>query len=128
MRTHVDVRRELQAPAEVAWGLLIDTRSWPAWGPSVRAVETEPPVLSAAGQRGRLRGPLGPWIGFEITSFAPGRRWTWKVASVPATGHRVDPLDAHRCEVVFEVPVFALPYATVCHLALRRIASLAEDP
>jgi hypothetical protein len=51
------------------------------------------------------------------------RRWTWTVARLPATGHRVDALDG-QCRVTFEVPVFAAGYVPVCRRALDRIARL----
>ena len=127
MRSHLDVSRDLAASPAAAWGVLTDTRSWPAWGPSVAEVRTEPPVLAAVGQRGQLRGPVGPWVPFEITGFDPGSRWTWRVAGIAATGHRVEPRP-DGCRVVFEVPRLAAPYAAVCRVALRRIAALVEDP
>ena len=127
MHRHLDVARDLDAPPAAAWGVLVDTRSWPAWGPSVREVRCDPPVLRVAGQRGSLRGPVGPWVPFTITELEPGHRWSWRVAGVGATGHRVEPT-ATGCRVVFEVPRLAAPYALVCRLALARIAELVEDP
>jgi hypothetical protein len=32
------VSLDVAAPANFVWRLLIDTREWPLWGPSVRAV------------------------------------------------------------------------------------------
>lgn len=119
--------RELTAPPAAAWGVFVDTRSWPAWGPSVRAVRCDPPVLWHVGQRGHLRGPAGPWVPFEITAFDEGHRWAWRVAGLPATGHRVEPT-ANGCRVVFEVPRLVAPYAAVCRVALDRIADLVEEP
>jgi hypothetical protein len=52
------------------------------------------------------------------------KRWTWRVARVPATGHRVDPL-GDRCRVSFEVPLVAAGYVPVCRRALDNVASLA---
>lgn len=124
MRT-VDVSRELAASPAAAWDVLVDTRAWSSWGPSVRDVTCDPPVLHRAGQRGRLRGPVGPWIPFEVTALDPGRSWSWRVAGIPATGHRVEPTRT-GCRVVFEVPVVTLPYAAVCRVALARIAALVE--
>jgi hypothetical protein len=61
-----------------------------------------------------------------VTHFDPGHRWVWRVAGIPATGHRVEPVAA-GCRVVFEVPLPALGYAAVCRIALGRIARLVED-
>jgi hypothetical protein len=66
-------------------------------------------------------------VPFEVTSFdAEARRWTWRVARIPATGHRVEELGAARSRVGFEIPLLAAGYAAVCRSALSRIARLAE--
>jgi len=116
------VSRRLDAPAGDAWDLLIDTTRWPEWGPSVRAVDA-PTRYIEAGTRGRVRTVGGFRLPFEITSCAD-RRWTWRVARVPATGHRVEDLGTRSCRVVFEVPRLAAGYAPVCERALDRIAAL----
>jgi hypothetical protein len=85
------VDRIIEAPAGVAWRILIDTREWPIWGPSVRAVEA-PAQLIGPGMRGRIQTPLGLWLPFEVTRWEPGHAWSWRVAGVDATGHRVTPL------------------------------------
>jgi hypothetical protein len=65
---------------------------------------------------------------FAISTFEPGARWSWRVAGVPATGHRVEPT-SDGCRIVFEVPIVAAPYAAVCRVALRRLARLlATEP
>lgn len=122
----MDVATVIEAPAEKVWCLLIDTRSWIEWGPSVAEVDCRERFLRH-GLRGRLRSPFGLWVPFEITEFDPPRRWSWQVAGIPATGHRVEPLGANRCRLVFEVPAIALPYAAVCRVAGRRLASLVAD-
>lgn len=118
------VGRDVAAPAERVWSLLTDTTRWPEWGPSVTDVESTDRVIRA-GTTGRVRTPVGVWVPFEVTA-CTRHYWTWRVARVPATGHRVDPLDAGRCRVSFEVPLFAVPYLPVCRAALDRIAALVE--
>lgn len=120
----LEVKRDIDAPADVVWELFTDTAAWPLWGPTVRAVRA-PARHIAAGMRGRVITPLGVALPFEITAFSEGRSWRWRVAGVFATGHRVVPLSADRCRAVFEVPSYAAPYALVCRRALRRIARLA---
>ncbi|MFB1490805.1 MULTISPECIES: hypothetical protein [unclassified Thiocapsa] len=56
------VDRIIEAPAGVAWRILTDTREWPIWGPSVRAVEA-PADLIGPGMRGRIQTPVGLWKG-----------------------------------------------------------------
>jgi uncharacterized protein YndB with AHSA1/START domain len=118
----VDVAREIAAAPADAWRLLTDTRTWPAWGPSVADVDCDPPQLEL-GLRGRVRTAVGVWLPFVVTTLEPGHRWSWRVAGIPATGHRVEPT-ASGCRVVFEVPLAAIAYVPVCQLALRRIERL----
>jgi hypothetical protein len=118
------VRREVDAPAEVLWGLLVDPERWPSWGPSVRSAELVGPPLGL-GSRGAVTTVGGLRLPFEITAFELGQRWTWKVAGLPATGHTVEVLAPDRCRVGFSVPVAAAPYLLVCRVALSRLARLA---
>ena len=76
------------------------------------------------GSEGSVQTPLGFWLPFLITEFVPGAYWAWKVASIRATGHGVRPLGAGRCELIFELPVLAAPYALICRVAANRIARL----
>jgi hypothetical protein len=117
------VARTVAAPAEAAWSLLCDTARWPAWGPSVAAVEADRRHVEA-GMAGRVR-VLGVWVPFRIDT-CDDYRWTWRVAGVPATGHVVRPVDADRCQVGFEVPLAAAAYLPVCRRGLCRIARLLE--
>jgi hypothetical protein len=118
------VSREIEAPAETVWTLLTDTRWWPVWGPSVGAVEVDGDDRTIReGSTGRVR-VAGTWVPFRIDR-CRDHRWTWRVAGVPATGHRVAPLDG-RSRAAFEVPLLAAPYAAVCARALGTIARLAE--
>jgi len=121
------VARDTDTPRAAAWDVLTDTRRWPEWGPSVRAVECDRRRITA-GTTGRVRLPGGLWLPFEITD-CEEYRWTWRVARVPATGHRVDPPQGRAgCRVVFELPVPAAGYVPVCARALDRIdALLAEE-
>jgi hypothetical protein len=134
----LEVSRRVAAPREACWELLTDTERWPAWGPSVRAVESPSRVIEP-GTRGRVRVPGGLWVPFRVTD-CEAYRWSWRVGRpggeprLPATGHRVDPDPApgggegrgRGCLVVFEVPPAAAPYALVCRRALRRIERLAR--
>jgi len=118
-------QRDIDAPASVAWRLLVDTGEWPRWGPSVRAVEAPSRVIGPD-MRGRVKTATGLWLPFEITHWEPERAWTWRVAGVPAAGHRVEPLGPQRCRVSFLIPRWAPFYRPVCRSALRRIAALAK--
>jgi len=119
------VSRGIAASAEEVWALLTDTGKWPEWGPSITGVE--PSAASgglAPGSRGKVRTILGVALPYTVTAFEPGRSWSWSVAGIPATGHRVLPQDG-GCLVTFTVPWWAPAYLPVCALALRRIERLA---
>ena len=138
----VEVAREVDAPADALWPLLRDTTRWPEWGPSVRAVDCDVRYVER-GTTGRVQldAPGGPWARFRVTTCAD-YRWTWSVSppltdafrnvlslapTVPATGHRVEPLDEERCRVVFEVPPLGAGYAVVCRRALATLERLAHE-
>ena len=118
------VSRAIDAPPDVVWSLLTDTQRWPEWGPSIVGVASEDRFIQA-GTRGHVRTIGGLELSFRITECAD-RRWTWRVARVPATGHRVEPLGA-GCRVAFEIPPLAAPYALVFRRALATIDQLARD-
>jgi uncharacterized protein YndB with AHSA1/START domain len=122
----MDITRVIAAPASTLWTLLAQPRHWPKWGPSVRDVECSDDEIRP-GTHGRVRTPMGPWLPFTITAVEPGRTWHWRVAGLAATGHRIEPVDANRTRVVFEIPAWGLPYAVVCRAALRNLARIAND-
>jgi hypothetical protein len=116
----------INAPATAAWELLIDTRRWPEWGPSVARVDCDDRCIGM-GTVGRVQTAFGLWLSFQITQFIDGQYWHWKVAGLPATGHRVESIGPSLCKVVFEVPVLAAPYLIICRLAAQRIKSILEE-
>ena len=120
----LEVTATINAPATVAWRLLTDTHAWPQWGPSVRTVEA-PTRFITAGLRGRVQTTLGPWLPFEITNWEEGKAWSWTVAGIPATGHRVIPVTETSSRVAFTIPRWAPFYVPVCRAALRAIGRLA---
>lgn len=115
------VSRVIDARPDRVWDLLVDTRQWPAWGLSITDVRSTDRRIRE-GTTGQVRTVGGLWIPFVVTSCVE-YRWTWRIAGIPATGHRVKPLDG-RCRAVFEVPLLATPYAVVCRLALRNLDAL----
>ena len=117
---------EIRAPAASAWELLIDTRRWPEWGPSVARVDCADRCIGP-GTVGRVRTAFGLWISFQITEFTVGQYWRWRVAGIPATGHRVVSIGPNLCRVLFEVPVLAAPYLIICKLGARRMKEILEE-
>jgi hypothetical protein len=118
------VRHDVDVPADVVWDVLIDTEVWPDWGPSVSAVDCERRYIEA-GTTGRVRIADAVWLPFEVTS-CESYRWTWDVAKIAATGHRVEP-GPDGTVVAFEIPPLAAGYVPVCARAAARIAELAAE-
>lgn len=122
----MQVRLVISASQQLVWNILVDTRQWPVWGPSVRAVKS-PRRYIDAGLKGRLQTIFGFWVPFEITDFEPLIFWNWKVAGIPATGHRLTKIDENHCELIFEVPIAAYPYGLICRQAAQHIGRLAQN-
>jgi uncharacterized protein YndB with AHSA1/START domain len=117
-----EVADEIDAPAERLWELLTDTERWPEWGPWVEDVESDDRWIRT-GTTGTVETAVGVRVPFEVTSCV-NFRWTWEIAGVPATGHRVEPLNGHS-RVVFEVPLFGAGSSPLCGIALRNLAEVA---
>ena len=111
------------APSAV-WQLLVGLDAWPKWGPTIRGGRLdEPHTELALHATGMVQTSLLVSVPFEVTEFEPGRSWAWKVAGVPATRHRVEPMrDGTRASM--DVPLWAAPYVTICSIALRRIDAM----
>nr|WP_152418356.1 SRPBCC family protein [Halorubrum aidingense] len=123
--TTLAVGRDVAVAPAVAAAALRDTRAWPEWSPAIDAVASDDRFVET-GTTGRVRVG-GAWVSFRVTG-ATDRRWDWRVAGIPATGHRVDRYagDPDRCRVVVEVPIVAAAYVPVCRRALDRFAALVE--
>ena len=112
--------------AEDAWRLLIDTRQWPRWGPSVVRVSC-PHRCIGPDSSGRIKTSLGFWVPFAITDYRELQFWSWRIGRIPATGHRLSENDDGTCCVAFDLPWWALPYLLVCRIALSRIKRLLDE-
>ena len=117
---------QIAVPAATIWRLIVDTQTWPKWGPSVRAVDYPTRFIGPNG-KGRVQTAVGLWLPFQITDWEEGRAWSWTVAGIPATGHRVHSINPNRCQLTFTVPSWAPFYVPVCATALRRLEALAAS-
>lgn len=121
----IQLSRIIHCSPDDLWDLLTDTNRWSSWGPSINAVECEHRYIRY-GSRGRIKTILGFWAPFVITEWAHRRHWSWRVFNIPATGHRIEIIDAGCCRLLFEVPFWAAPYIGICQLAAARIARSLE--
>ena len=119
-KTHITVGKMFLASHHTIWDLITDTFQWPEWGPTVKAVRHAERYIRK-GSRGQVLTVLGLWLPFEIIDYEHSCFWSWKVASIRATGHRVQPMDTGGCCLWFEVPIIAAPYLVICQIALNRI-------
>jgi uncharacterized protein YndB with AHSA1/START domain len=118
------VERLIAAPPTAAWDVLVDLDAWPTWGPTVRGARCDPPHTELGLHvTGTVQTSLGFSLPFVITEFEPGRHWAWRVAGIPATHHRVEPVGDSSL-VSMAVPWWAGAYLTVCSLGLRRIDAM----
>ena len=117
----ISVGKAYDASPHIIWELITDTSQWNRWGPTVKAVRTPQRFIGLASE-GQVLTPLGIWLPFVVTDYEHERFWNWKVASVRATGHRLQSTDDGGAILWFEVPLIAFPYLVICRMALSRIA------
>ena len=60
-----------------------------------------------------MQTAVGLWLPFRITDFEQDAAWSWIVAGIPATGHRVRAIDPQNCRLTFTVPAWAPFYLPV---------------
>lgn len=118
--------REITAPARVVWRLIAEFELWPSWGPTVKDVITKARVVSS-GVQGRVVTPVGVSLPFIITQVEPGVSWSWRVAGIDATGHRVIATGPETCRLEFAVPWPFAVYMPILRLGLAKVKSLAES-
>ena len=122
---------DISAPSELAWDQLVDLRNWPHWGPTVLGARLDDGSSRlTAGATGAVQTPLGLWLPFRVDEWQDAgsrQAWSWKVAGVPATSHRVAERGPSRCRVEMSVPWVAPAYLGVVALALSRIRRRVED-
>lgn len=125
-KKYISVGKTFSASPEMLWDLITDTAQWPCWGPTVKAVRSSERYISK-GSKGEVLTALGIWLPFVVTHYEHECFWDWKVASVRATGHRLEPAEAGGEILWFEVPVIAFPYIAICWMALTRIADCMAE-
>jgi hypothetical protein len=125
-KRHLSVGKIYSTSPHAIWDVITDTTQWPRWGPTVNAVRY-PGRYIGKNSSGRVLTVIGLWLPFVVTEFEPGRFWSWKVASIKATGHRLEMSTTGKPVLWFEVPTIAFPYLAICQIALNRIAGCIAD-
>lgn len=123
----IEIGRDVPTPAASAWAVLTNVSLWTEWGPSVTAVEYQGETINPQ-TSGRVRALGLFWVPFRIDT-VEGMDWTWTVRGLtpPADGHGVEELGDQESRVYFQLPLWAPWYLLVCIVALRNIASAAQE-
>ena len=121
--SRISVGKSYPVSPLIVWEIITDTRLWPRWGPTVKKVHLSKRFIRI-GSRGKVLTFLGVWLPFVIDEYEHESFWSWKVATIKATGHRVQASENGGSNLWFEIPMIAAPYAVVCQMALSRIENL----
>ncbi len=70
----------IDAPVDVVWSVFTDVERWPTWASSFTKVELIDGPMRL-GAKARIRQPWLPMVVWEVTSWEPGRSWTWAATS-----------------------------------------------
>ena len=122
----ISVGKFYPASPLIVWELITDTSQWPRWGPTVKRVHF-PERFIRKGSSGRVLTAFGIWLPFVIDEYEHASYWSWKVATIKASGHRVQASEYGGSNLWFDVPMIAAPYAAVCQMALGRIENLLSE-
>jgi hypothetical protein len=122
-KNRISVGKFYPVSSLIVWDTITDTSQWPRWGPTVKNVQFSERYISTD-SRGQVLTSLGVWLPFVIDEYAHASFWSWRVATIKATGHRVQESGKGGSNLWFEIPMLAAPYAVVCQMALVRIDNL----
>jgi uncharacterized membrane protein len=70
----------IDAPIDVVWSVFTDVERWPTWASSFTSVELINGPMRL-GAKARIRQPGLPTVIWEVTTWEPGRSWTWTATS-----------------------------------------------
>jgi len=115
------------ADPELVWDKYIHPERWSEWSPQINGVDSaDSPVR--AGSRGRVRGPLGVGVDFEVLGVDHEKRcWEWRVVLLGGIcltlGHAVERRGSGTRTTldISGPPPIVLGYAPVAYLALTRL-------
>ncbi|MCF6377735.1 SRPBCC family protein [Nocardioides KLBMP 9356] len=114
------------ASADDAWLRFTTPATWHVWAPLIRSVEASADEI-AVGTTGRVHGPPGVAVDFEVTAVDPVERtWSWRAGRGPAAvtmDHHVVPAAGGGSRAFLRVPgrsaPLLQPYRVPAAAALR---------
>ncbi|OAA29546.1 Polyketide cyclase / dehydrase and lipid transport [Frankia sp. EI5c] len=86
----------IDAPADEVWAVMRDVRRWPAWTPTMTAVDTADDELRD-GSVARIRQPRLPVAEWTVTDLVAGEGFSWISRATGMTtvaDHRISPAPA----------------------------------
>lgn len=75
---HVEHAVEIAAAPSVVWAVTVDVTAWPAWTPTVRAVEVRTPGPVGVGTRAHVVQTTGDAAEWTVTTFEPEHAFVWE--------------------------------------------------
>ena len=123
-KNRIAICRVIEASPEAVWDIIIDTRIWPTWGPSLLKVDCNDRYIKQ-GSKGRVKTVFLFWLSFTITEFREFEFWSWRVGRLQATGHRLIRNGDSSCKLCFDMGLWAFAYIPICWLALHKIEKIA---
>ncbi|HEY8546648.1 MAG TPA: SRPBCC family protein [Acidimicrobiales bacterium] len=88
-----EVRVDVDAPRERVWEVLAAVTEWPEWTASMQQLTPLDDGPLGVGSRVRVRQPSLPTVVWTISTWEPGRRFTWESSSpgvATAADHELD--------------------------------------
>jgi uncharacterized membrane protein len=122
---------DIAAPPETVWNLISDVRHWPDLLPATVTSVTpvDPARPEEVGARYVIEQPKIPRATWEVTEWAPSRRFTWRSATlgIATTGsHVVEPLPGGGSRATLAIE-WSGPLAAVVRLAYGRLTQRYVD-
>jgi uncharacterized membrane protein len=68
---------EIDAPAQLVWGVFSDVESWPEWTASVTSLIARDGAGLAIGKRFAIKQPGMSKLVWKVSEIDPGSSWTW---------------------------------------------------
>ena len=103
---HVEHAVEIEAPIGVVWAVTVAVEDWPAWTPTVRAVERTSAGPLGVGSTARVTQTTGDAADWTVTAFEPQRTFAWatRVRGVALTAwHYLEALPDGRTRNVLRI-------------------------